>query len=321
MRLLRIGEFTVEVRLDSIVTDSVRDFVARITCDVTHPGGTHRLTVTTGDPARLVLDPVGKAMTLALPVVRGRYEQATVEIGLLQAATRGVAFIETATPHSGLVTALLHGGAVAKSCGGAVAVLDGGLGQGKTSLTMGLAARSGQLIVDEFTFATLTGSRLIVLAAPQLPWHVRPDMASHLLPAPARGRLLFPADLRSIATTTADAVPLRMILIPDRGLRAGRTVPAPPSQARRLLRSAVTDHLRKLADPSLDHVSIFRSAAQVTTTDGAPLGTTSQDPDGVLDALLAVPVIRVGIGAPADLPLSVTAAGDRIAELLSCHPG
>ncbi|MER7006270.1 hypothetical protein ABT297_24940 [Dactylosporangium sp. NPDC000555] len=180
-------------------------------------------------------------------------------------------------------------------------------------------------MVDEFTFAVMAGPNVTVLPAPQWPWHVRPDMAPHLLTENAHRRLLFEADLHGITSRAIEAAPLRMILIPDRALPAGETMDVPPVAARRLLHCAVTDHVRKLADPSLDHVSIFQSPEQIATADGMPLHTRSAvptyDTERVLDALVTVPAVRVGIGGPADLPVSVAAAGDRFTKLLAWHQG
>jgi hypothetical protein len=319
MRLVRIGDLGVDVHLDALATRSVGNFVDSITDEGVEPACRYRLRLAAGDHAHFVMDPRDRSMSLVLPPARTEHDQATVEIGLLQALTRGVAFIEAAGRWAATSTALLHGSSLAISDDCAIAVLDGGLGQGKTSLAMGLAARYGRLMVDEFTFVTISGPKATVLAAPQWPWHVRQDMAPHLLPHNARGRLLFAADLHRIAATADQAARLRMILIPDHELSAGQTVDVPPAEARQLLRCAVTDHLRKLADPGLDHVSIFQSPEQIATTDGTALhtqaATLTHDPERVLDALVTVAAIRVGIGAPADLPTSVAAAGDRLTKL------
>ncbi|WP_426503032.1 hypothetical protein ACPPVO_36145 [Dactylosporangium sp. McL0621] len=320
MRLVRIGDLGVELDLDAPAEHRVGNFVNCITDEAVDGAGRYRLRLAAGDHARFVMDPGNRTMSLTIPPVRAERDQAIVEIGLLQALTRGIAFIEAANLRTAGSTALLHGSSLAVADDCAVAVLDGGLGQGKTSLTMGLAARYGQLMVDEFTFVTIARPKVTVLPAPHWPWHVRRDMAPHLLPADARGRLLFASDLHRIATTADQAATLRMVIIPDRGLPAGQTVDVPSAEARHLLRCAVTDHLSKLVDPGLDHVSIFESSEQVATADGTPLQIRAAMPthetERVLDALVVVAAIRVGIGAPADLPASVTAAGDRLTELL-----
>jgi hypothetical protein len=322
MRLVRIGDLRVELDLDASADHRVGTFVNCITDEAVDAAGRYRLRLATGDHARFVMDPGNRTMSLIIPPVRAERDQATIEIGLLQALTRGIAFIEAANLRTAGSTALLHGSSLAVADDCAVAVLDGGLGQGKTSLAMGLAARHGQLMVDEFTFVT-TGSDVTVLPAPHWPWHIRRDMAPHLLPDNARGRLLFASDLHRIATTADQAATLRMVLIPDRGLPAGQTVDVLPAEARHLLRCAVTDHLSKLVDPGLDHVSIFESPEQVATADGTPLqiraATPAQETERVLDALVTVAAIRVGIGAPADLPASVAAAGDRLTDLIPWH--
>nr|BFE61568.1 hypothetical protein GCM10020063_060940 [Dactylosporangium thailandense] len=316
-----IGDLGVELHLDRRAHRSVGAFVDRISDEAADSASSYHLVATAGEQARLVMDPDRKTMSLTLPPARTEREQATIEIGLLQALARGVAFLEAADPQAAMPTALLHGGAVMISTDCAIAVVDGGRGQGKTSLAMGLAARHGQLMVDEFAFVTIAGQSVTVLAAPQWPWHVRSDMAAHLVPGNVDRRLLFAGDFTGIATTAVKAAAVRMMLIPDRGLPAGETVDVSPIEARRLLRCAVTDHLRKLVDPRLDHVSIFDSPDHLATADGAPLHTRPavlvHDAKRVLDALVTVPVIRVGIGAPADLPISVTAASARCMELLA----
>ncbi|WP_247659269.1 hypothetical protein [Micromonospora sp. U56] len=71
----------------------------------------------------------------------------------------------------------------------------------------------------------------------------------------------------------------------------------------------MNDHEAKLRDPTLDHVSIFSSADEVTISRSLPAFNSGEK---ALDALAAVPVIRVGIGNPDDLPTSVTAVIRRI---------
>lgn len=325
MRLLRLGDLSARIHLDSPDPNGLADFVARITEQSAPRLDSHRFALAEGVAARLVLDPDRRTMALALPPTGTGHDQATVQIGLLQALARGIAFIEaTRTKPTTPLTVLLHGSAFTISPdAAAVAVLDGGRGQGKTSLALGLAQRYGRLLVDEFAFATIIGTSVTVLPAPRLPWHIRRDMAQHLLPTPAVERLLFASDLKTVVATANEAASLHLVLIPDRQLGAGKTADVPADQARHLLARAVTEHLRKLADPSVDHVSIFDSPDQVVTADGAPLHSRTAPPfaesERVLEALVAVPVIRVGIGAPRDLPLSVAAAGHHLTELLSCR--
>lgn len=205
--------------------------------------------------------------------------------------------------------ALLHGSAVTADGGrSAIAVLDGGRGQGKTSLALGVAARGGSLLVDEFAFTVFPGGQPCVVPMPTLPWHVRADMAPLLAPH-ATERLLYPVDLPAPTTDGNRPLPLNLIVIPDHGLAPGELREAPALAARDLLRAAVNDHEAKLRDPTLDHVSIFSSADDVTISSSLPAFNSGEK---ALDALAAVPVIRVGIGNPDDLPASVTAVIRRI---------
>lgn len=319
MRTLRLGDALVEVRLNAPEPSGLAAFVRRITEPTPAQPNAHRLTITASDQPRLVLDHEQRTMTLTLRLDTTEGTRSTVEIGILQALTRGLALTEATASHPRIPdTVLLHGSALTMAPQGwAVAVLDGGLGQGKTSLAMGLAKRHGQLLVDEFAFASITDHDVTVFAAPRLPWHIRTDMAPQLLPRPTAPTLLYGHDVNGIASTATEAAPLRLILIPDQELRAGETKSVTADAARELLRCAVTDHLRKLADPCLDHVSIFKSPTQIVTIDGAPLcertGLPLRRSEHVLHTLAAIPTFRVGIGEPADLPLSVAAASRRIA--------
>ncbi|WP_238324077.1 hypothetical protein [Salinispora pacifica] len=228
----------------------------------------------------------------------------TLEIGVLQAAMRSLAVMGDGE------LALLHGSAVTADGGrSAIAVLDGGRGQGKTSLTLGIGAQKGSLLVDEFTFTAFLYGQPYVVPMPALPWHVRADMAPLLAPH-ATERLLYAVDLP--APTTAGRhrpLPLSLIVIPDQGLAPGELRETPAPAARDLLRAAVTDHAAKLRDPTLDHVSIFSSADEVTISPSLPAFNFGEK---ALDALAAVPIIRVGIGKPRDLPTSVAAVLHRI---------
>ncbi|MBT8224389.1 MAG: hypothetical protein HKP61_07090 [Dactylosporangium sp.] len=324
MRTVRLGGLLVQVTADRPDHCQIHDFVTRISQShrIPHTRAGQRFHVATDRAAHLTVDPPSRAITLALPeMVAMSADQALIAV--LQAMARGVSAVHGAD--SGL--ALLHGCALTLDLGadhsggdaGTVAVLDGGLGQGKTSLTMGLAAACGRLLVDEFAFVRLASDEVRVLATPYWPWHLRDDMRPHLAPeVRAEGALLFADDLRpcfSIAECRDAA--LRLILVPDQGLAPGRTVPVAVASVRDLLRPAVTDHARKLADPGLDHVSIFDTPAQVHVPDQDVSSAGSAEARRVLDALARVPAFRVGIGAPGDLPASVAAARHAIAEVVA----
>ncbi|MGI5185429.1 hypothetical protein ACQEVZ_55210 [Dactylosporangium sp. CA-152071] len=308
MRRLRLGAFTAGIDVED---GPVADFVHRITDAGSAGGPTHRVLVRRAGGARLVVDDDRRLITLTPPA--GAVEH-TVLIGVLQAVTRGVAYLERAAGSH----ALLHGSVFTVAGGAGVAVLDGGLGQGKTSLALALARDHGHLLVDEFAFTHTTRSDLLLSAAPTLPWHVRADMAPYTAPSLGATRLRYPDDLRDVAATAPHDAPLRLILIPDRGIPAGQVEPVGEAHARLLLRSAVTDHLAKLANPALDHVSIFTGVQDVVDPTGRPLAhqpLPAEGTGGVLRQLAAVPAYRVGIGAPADLPASVTAASAALATV------
>jgi hypothetical protein len=303
MRTVRIGDLLVQVTADRPEHCQVREFIARISRPGPVPVGraSHRFHVATDRSAHLTVDSARQAITLAFPATPVAIADRT-RIAVLQAMARGVAAVHGTD--AGLV--LLHGCALTVDTrsdpgGAAVAVLDGGLGQGKTSLTMGLAAVRGRLLVDEFTFVRLTSDEVRVLATPHWPWHLRDDMRPHLASGVhADGALLFADGLRPrFRLAECPEAALRLILVPDQGLAAGQAVGVPAELAGDLLLPAVTDHGRKLVDPGLDHVSIFDTPAQVNVPDQEVLAAGSAGVRRTLDALAGIPVFRVGIGAQA----------------------
>ncbi|GAA1563354.1 hypothetical protein GCM10009827_101190 [Dactylosporangium maewongense] len=302
MRRLQFGELVVDVDTDG---GAVADFLDRIAGASGARQPTHQLIVRRAGDARLVIDEMRRVISLTLPIDAAG---PAILIGVLQAVTRGIAFLE----RSADTRVLLHGSAFTVASGAGVAVLDGGLGQGKTSLALAMARAHGRLLVDEFAFAHTTPDGVVLAAAPTLPWHVRSDMAPYTAPAPTEAPLRYPSELRATVATAACDAPLHVVLIPDQGLQAGRTEPVEPDAARHLLRWALTDHLCKLTDPQLDHVSILADASQVVDPAGRPLAEQASPlptHSGLLQQLIAVPAFRVGVGAPADLPASVAAAG------------
>ncbi|SCE69285.1 hypothetical protein GA0074696_0267 [Micromonospora purpureochromogenes] len=303
MSLLKAGNRALEIRIAESAPRCLRRFVARLadTELPTIPTG-QVMQVRGGHQTRLTVD-VDRGEVLLELATDLAGDPAALEIGVLQAAARSVAVMKD------VELALLHGSAVTADGGrSAIAVLDGGRGQGKTSLALGVAARGGSLLVDEFAFTVFPGGQPCVVPMPTLPWHVRADMAPLLAPH-ATERLLYPVDLPAPTTDGNRPLPLNLIVIPDHGLAPGELREAPALAARDLLRAAVNDHEAKLRDPTLDHVSIFSSADDVTISSSLPAFNSGEK---ALDALAAVPVIRVGIGNPDDLPASVTAVIRRI---------
>ncbi|MEU7756737.1 hypothetical protein [Micromonospora sp. NPDC049171] len=304
MSLLTIGNRSLELRVAKSAPPSLRHFVTRIT-RAERPTGqaTQSMHVCGGDRTRLIVDTCKNEVLLELAAnLPGG--QATLEIGILQAAARSMAVMGNDD------LALLHGSAITTDEGkSAVAVLDGGRGQGKTSLALGLAARGGSLLVDEFAFTVVRHDQPCIVPMPTMPWHLRADMAALLVPGAAE-RLLYPVDLPAGALAEHRPVPLSLIVIPDHGLPAGELREAPAPAGRDLLRAAVTDHEAKLRNPRLDHVSIFDSPDDVSI--GRNLCGASRD-EKMIEALSAVPIVRAGIGKPHDLPASVMAVSRRIA--------
>lgn len=305
MSLLRVGNRALEIRIAGSAPRCLRRFVARL-------AGTELPTVPTGQGmqvrgghrTRLTVD-VNRGEVLLELAAELAGDPATLEIGVLQAAARSLAVMGDGE------LALLHGSAVTADGGrSAIAVLDGGRGQGKTSLALGVAAHEGSLLVDEFTFTAFPCGQPCVVPMPTLPWHVRADMAPLLAPH-ATERLLYPVDFPAPTTAGNCPLPLSLIVIPDHGLTPGELRETPAPAARDLLRAAVNDHEAKLRDPTLDHVSIFSSADDVTIGGTSPAFNSGEK---TLDALTAVPVIRVGIGKPNDLPASVTSVTRWIRE-------
>ncbi|MEU5945939.1 hypothetical protein ABZ793_10300 [Micromonospora sp. NPDC047465] len=305
MSLLRVGNRVLQIRIAESAPRSLRRFLAQLACAELPTTPTRQIMqVRGGHRTRLTVD-VGKGEVLLELAADLAGDPATLEIGVLQAAARSMAVMGDGEP------ALLHGSAVTADGGrSAIAVLDGGRGQGKTSLALGVAARKGSLLVDEFAFTVFPGGQPCVVPMPNLPWHVRADMAPLLVPN-ATERLLYPMDLPAPTVNRHRPLPLSLIVVPDHSLAPGELLQTPALAARDLLRAAVNDHEAKLRDPARDHVSIFSSADDVTISSSLPAFNPGEK---TLDALAAVPVIRVGIGKPDDLTTSVTSVIRRIGQ-------
>ena len=278
----------------------VHDLVARIAEPSAVARPTTHLEIHGAERPKLAVDTTSRRVVLQVPpadAVRGG--AVTVQIAVLQTTARCLALMASeAFP-------LLHGGAITLDCGrSAVAVLDGGRGQGKTSLALGLARRGGHVLIDEFPFAVFGSEGPAVVPVPSFPWHVRPDMTEVLAPGRA-GRLLYPDDLGSVVHRSHRPIPLRSILIPDSTIPVGQVREVDQGSRRDLLYSAVTDHEAKLRTPALDHVSLFTRSDEVAISDapGSPAWI-----DHTLERLTALPVARVGIGRPQHLPAAVAAA-------------
>ncbi|PMR62104.1 hypothetical protein C1A38_05015 [Verrucosispora sp. ts21] len=305
MKVLEFGDQRLHLDATAVRQPHLQRFIDRISIDGVAAPVRYQMRIVEGEQAELVVDEQTGSMSLVVPSMT-TVSPTALEIAILQAGARCLALLGAADR-----CVLLHGSAVTAAGGcGAVAVLDGGLGQGKTSLALGLAKAGCALLVDEFTFVTCDRKESVVAPAPRLPWHVRGDMAPYLAPEHPDRRLLFPDQLApaGIAKTAAS---LALIVVPDSGIPAGKLEQIDPAQTGVLLTSAVTDHLTKLIDPSLDHVSIFNNPSQVRYASGHPLlnrkAQLCAPPRNVLDRLSRVPTFRVGIGSPADLAASVNA--------------
>ncbi|MFV2103682.1 hypothetical protein [Micromonospora sp. LOL_024] len=313
MRVLEFGDRRLHLDATAVRQPHLQRFIDRISIDGVPTPVRYQMRIVEGEQAELLVDEQTGSVSLVVPSMT-TVSPTVLEIAILQAGARCLALLGAA---DGRV--LLHGSAVTGTNDGrAVAVLDGGLGQGKTSLALGLAKTGFVLLVDEFTFATCDREEIVVGPAPRLPWHVRGDMAPHLVPERPDVRLLFPDQLASVGTAKTTAR-LALIVVPDSGIPAGKLEQVDPAQVGVLLTSAVTDHVAKLIDPSLDHVSIFSDPSQVRFASGSPLlscrAQLCTPPRTVLDRLSRVLTFRVGIGSPADIASSVEAV-KHVAELL-----
>lgn len=250
-------------------------------------------------PACTVLDPSRKHIRMHLPLTPAADLQIAC-IAVLQAAFRGLALL---SGDSSLV--LLHASAVAtQDARSGVAVIDGGTGAGKTSLSLALAERGCLLVNDEFLVCETGAGQLTAFCQPELPWHIRADMAPFLAVTGHRhGFHAFPQ------RTAVGAVPIKVLVIPDWSL----PVSSCTVERGLLPNTCVSDHLMKFANPCLDHVSLFAAQPNaVTVTDDACLHTLVEQRIAVMQRSLqgassSLRLLRVGMGAPAEVGLAAEA--------------
>ena len=231
-------------------------------------------------------------------------------IALLQAAFRGLALL---VDDPALV--LLHGSAVAaRDSQMGIGVIDGGAGAGKTSLSLALTGLGYSLITDEFLVCEAKNDHLVTFSQPNLPWHIRPDMAPHLS---IKGNKPGLHALPQLTAARKD-IPIRVLVIPDWSIPVTTCViePGKPPE------SCVSDHLRKFADPSLDHVSLFdRNSDSLAVSVGSyrfrrllehRINTMKHSLFGAASSLT---LLRVGIGSPSEINLAAQAVSNRLENL------
>jgi hypothetical protein len=268
------------------------------------------LTVEIGKSERLELDVAARCMLLTVSEFLMQDDVERLEIAILQASARGLALV------LGPRQVLLHGSAVTfGSTRTPVAVLDAGRGWGKTSLALSLALKGGDLVVDEFCFASLSESTLTIPPVPQVPWHVRSDMTQVLL-SRKLGHGLVRADDLGLSFATTPKTPA-LILFPDCTIAAGHFRSVGRDEFIDAFLSSARDHLAKLFDPSLDRVSIFKSSSQIVVSLGRSFREEERNREqylhDMMNSIAAIPAFMVGIGVPAELPLSSKAAEALIA--------
>jgi hypothetical protein len=179
-----------------------------------------------------------------------------IVIGFLQALYRFVSIsyiINNDSIH------LLHGCAVASPEGEGIAILDDGNGTGKSSLMAAMCLQGYLLVADEFTFWNSANLRSQPLS--RSPVHLRPDVASHLLPNSNKilGKLLEPNSVFEIAS---EPTRTGVFLFP----RAASTFALSRLSKKDLLErigKSAGDHLKKLVNPELDRVSFLPPGSNI----------------------------------------------------------
>ncbi len=309
---LGAGQWFIEINGDELDNSYVElgNFLQSINEPVRENRDVHlRLELTTShSPAHTFVDSDQNSVSLRLPLSPVADMQ-VARIALLQAAFRGLALL---TDDPALV--LLHGSAVAtRDSRIGIGIIDGATGVGKTSLSLALAELGYRLITDEFLACEARIDHLVAFSQPNLPWHIRPDMARYLsISNNTPGLRTFP----QLISASHD-IPIKVLVIPDWSLSVSTCVVDPG----RLPESCLTDHLRKFADPNLDHVSLFTENPDSLTIKGS---------DG-LYALLehriaamrysmlriaaSFTLLRVGIGLPSEIGRAAQAVAAHLDNL------
>lgn len=304
MRVLAFGGQRLALDISELHRPDLLQMVCEMTTETALTDATATLRLMEGEQAQLLVDNLTSEIVLTVPRLKATMPAFVLAVGVLQAAARCLALLSVSER-----TFLLHGSAVRSPAGDAIAIVDGGRGMGKTSLAIGLSRSDYELVVDEFLFVNLTTEGILVTPAQHLPWHVRNDMAPYLVPEYKNVRLLSPRQISPMIGGNEPAL-LGATLVPDQTLPSGVVIRIDSGQVSNALIAAVTDHLMKLVDPDLDHVSIFESPQDVRNLSG-PLanqrGVICTPPIAALSALAAVPTWRVGIGDPTEIMRSVEA--------------
>lgn len=268
-----------------------------------------RLGLTAGHgPAHIFVDSDQNSVILRLPL-SPIADMHVARIALLQAAFRGFALL---TDDPALV--LLHGSAVAtRDSRIGIGIIDGATGAGKTSLSLALAELGYPLITDEFLTCEAKTDHLAAFSQPNLPWHIRPDMAPHLSISENKpGLRAFPQ-----LTSPYKDIPIRVLVIPDWSLSVSTCVVDPG----RAPDSCLTDHLKKFADPSLDHVSIFtQNRDSLTIRKGYGLHALLEHRIAAMRYTMlriakSFTLLRVGIGSPNEVSLAAQAVATHLDNL------
>lgn len=313
MTSLSAGRWHVEINADNLGRSyaELGNFLRSINEPARQGGDAHcRLELTSGySSASTFIDSDRNSISLRLPLAPVANMQ-VASIALLQAAFRGLALL---TDDPALV--LLHGGAVAtRDSRIGIGVIDGGTGAGKTSLGLALAELGYSLITDEFLICEAKADRLVAFSQPNLPWHIRSDMAPHLAIGDNKPGL----QAFSRLTSAHKVVPIKVLVIPDWSLPVPTCIIDPGNPPE----SCVADHLKKFADPSLDHVSLFAQNPDSLTASGGSyrlrkiiehrIATMKYS---LLKSAASFTLLRVGIGSPSEINLAAQAVSTRLDDV------
>lgn len=314
MTSLSAGHWHIEINDDDLDSSyaELGDFLQSINEPTRQGVDVHcRLELTTRrSSAHTFVDSDQNSISLRLPLAPVA-NMHVARIALLQAAFRGLALL---TDDPALV--LLHGSAVATHDSRiGIGVIDGGTGAGKTSLGLALAELGYSLVTDEFLACEAKIDHLVAFSQPNLPWHIRSDMAPYLSVSDNRpGLRAFPQ-----LASAYDVVPIRVLVIPDWSLSVPTCVvdPGKPPE------SCLTDHLEKFADPRLDHVSLFAQNSDSLTVSGGSyrlhklleqrIATMKYS---MLRIAASFTLLRVGIGPPSEIGLAAQAVATHLDNIL-----